>query len=129
MVRQDIYPARAGAQIQPEVYGNFSEHLGRCIYEGLYVGEDSAIPNVNGMRTDVVEALRNIQLPVLRWPGGCFADEYHWKEGIGPKADRKRIVNTNWGYVVEDNRSAASPTSTATSAPAPCRRWPSGSST
>ena len=70
MVRQDIYPARAGAQIQPEVYGNFSEHLGRCIYEGLYVGEDSAIPNVNGMRTDVVEALRNIQLPVLRWPGG-----------------------------------------------------------
>lgn len=103
MVRQDIYPARAGAQIQPEVYGNFSEHLGRCIYEGLYVGEDSAIPNVNGMRTDVVEALRNIQLPVLRWPGGCFADEYHWKEGIGPKADRKRIVNTNWGYVVEDN--------------------------
>ena len=103
MVRQDIYPARAGAQIQPEVYGNFSEHLGRCIYEGLYVGEDSAIPNVNGMRTDVVEALKNIQLPVLRWPGGCFADEYHWKEGIGPKADRKRIVNTNWGYVVEDN--------------------------
>ena len=103
MVRQHIYPARRGARIQPEVYGNFSEHLGRCIYEGLYVGENSPIPNVNGMRTDVVEALKNIQLPVLRWPGGCFADEYHWKEGIGPKETRKRIVNTNWGYVVEDN--------------------------
>ncbi len=102
-MRYVVQPYIKRAQIQPEVYGNFSEHLGRCIYEGLYVGEDSAIPNVNGMRTDVVEALRNIQLPVLRWPGGCFADEYHWKEGIGPKADRKRIVNTNWGYVVEDN--------------------------
>lgn len=63
--------------IHPEVYGHFSEHLGRCIYEGLYVGEDSEIPNVNGMRKDVVEALKEMQIPVLRWPGGCFADEYH----------------------------------------------------
>lgn len=71
--------------INKNIYGNFSEHLGRCIYNGIYVGEDSSIPNVNGMRTDVVEALRHIKLPVLRWPGGCFADEYHWKDGIGPK--------------------------------------------
>ena len=103
MIHHVIFPAQKGATIRPEIYGNFSEHLGRCIYEGLYVGENSPIPNVNGMRTDVVEALKNIQLPVLRWPGGCFADEYHWKEGIGDKSKRKRIVNTNWGGVVEDN--------------------------
>lgn len=91
------------AKIDPCIYGHFAEHLGRCIYEGLYVGEDSVIPNVNGMRTDVVEALKNIKIPVLRWPGGCFADEYHWKDGIGPKETRKRMINTHWGGVVEDN--------------------------
>lgn len=90
-------------RIEPEVYGHFSEHLGRCIYEGLYVGEDSDIENVNGMRTDVVEALRELQVPVLRWPGGCFADEYHWKDGIGDKQNRKKMINTHWGGVVEDN--------------------------
>lgn len=89
--------------IKPEIYGNFSEHLGRCIYEGLYVGENSDIPNVNGMRIDVVEALKEMKLPVLRWPGGCFADEYHWMDGIGPKETRKKIINTHWGGVVEDN--------------------------
>ncbi len=89
--------------IEPEVYGHFSEHLGRGIYEGIFVGEDSDIPNVNGMRTDVVEALKELKVPVLRWPGGCFADEYHWKDGIGPKENRKRMVNTHWGGVVEDN--------------------------
>lgn len=89
--------------IAPEIYGHFSEHLGRCIYEGLYVGENSEIPNVNGMRTDVVEALKEIKIPVLRWPGGCFADEYHWKDGIGPKEKRKKMINTHWGGVVEDN--------------------------
>lgn len=89
--------------IAPEIYGHFSEHLGRCIYEGLYVGEDSEIPNVNGMRTDVVEALKELKVPVLRWPGGCFADEYHWKDGIGPKESRKKMINTHWGGVVEDN--------------------------
>lgn len=89
--------------IQPELYGHFSEHLGRCIYEGLYVGEDSEIPNVNGMRTDVVEALKEIKIPVLRWPGGCFADEYHWKDGVGPKETRKKMINTHWGGVLEDN--------------------------
>ena len=89
--------------IAPEIYGHFSEHLGRCIYEGIFVKPDSGIPNVNGMRCDVVEALKEIRVPVLRWPGGCFADEYHWKDGIGPLESRKRMVNTHWGGVVEDN--------------------------
>lgn len=89
--------------INPEIYGHFSEHLGRCIYEGLYVGEDSDIPNTNGMRNDVVTALKEMQIPLLRWPGGCFADEYHWKDGIGPKENRKKMINTHWGGVVEDN--------------------------
>lgn len=91
------------SKIEPEIYGHFSEHLGRCIYEGIFVGENSDIPNVNGMRTDVVEALKELKVPVLRWPGGCFADEYHWKDGIGPKEGRKRMINTHWGGVVEDN--------------------------
>ena len=98
-----VNPNKRGAKINRNIYGHFSEHLGRCIYNGLFVGENSSIPNVNGMRTDVVEALKNIRVPVLRWPGGCFADEYHWKDGIGPKETRKRMVNTNWGGVVEDN--------------------------
>ncbi|MBE6929607.1 MAG: alpha-N-arabinofuranosidase [Ruminococcaceae bacterium] len=98
-----INPNQRISVIHKNIYGNFSEHLGRCIYEGLYVGNDSPIPNVNGMRTDVVNALREIGLPVLRWPGGCFADEYHWKDGIGPKAARKKMINTHWGGVVEDN--------------------------
>lgn len=89
--------------ISPEIYGQFSEHLGRGIYGGLYVGENSDIPNENGMRTDVVEALKEIKVPVLRWPGGCFADEYHWMDGIGPKETRKKMVNTHWGGVTEDN--------------------------
>ena len=89
--------------INKNIYGHFAEHLGRCIYQGLYVGKDSKIPNVNGMRTDVVEALKAIKAPVLRWPGGCFADEYHWEDGVGPQESRKRMVNTNWGGVVEDN--------------------------
>lgn len=91
------------SKINKEIYGHFSEHLGRCIYEGMYVGENSDIPNTNGMRNDVVEALKEIKIPVLRWPGGCFADEYHWKDGIGEKQDRKRMINTHWGGVVEDN--------------------------
>lgn len=94
---------RTLGKINKEIYGHFSEHLGRCIYEGIFVGEDSEIPNTNGMRNDVVEALKNIKIPVLRWPGGCFADEYHWMDGIGPKETRKRMINTHWGGVVEDN--------------------------
>ena len=90
-------------KINAEIYGHFAEHLGRCIYEGLYVGENSEVKNTNGMRTDVIEALKEIKVPVLRWPGGCFADEYHWKDGIGPKEKRKKMINTHWGGVVEDN--------------------------
>ena len=89
--------------IPAEIYGQFSEHLGRCIYEGIWVGEDSSIPNVNGYRTDVTDALRALKIPVLRWPGGCFADEYHWMDGIGPRENRPKLVNNNWGGTVEDN--------------------------
>ena len=103
MAKLTIYGDVQLNKIPKEIYGHFSEHLGRCIYGGLYVGEDSPIPNVNGMRTDVVEALKQIRVPVLRWPGGCFADEYHWRDGIGPKNSRKKMINTHWGGVVEDN--------------------------
>ncbi len=98
-----INPNQKMSKICKDIYGNFSEHLGRCIYEGLFVGKDSEIPNVNGMRKDVVEALKDMGLPVLRWPGGCFADEYHWKDGIGPLENRKKMINTHWGGVTEDN--------------------------
>lgn len=98
-----IQTKRELGKINKELYGHFSEHLGRCIYEGIFVGEDSEIPNTNGMRTDVVEALKALDIPVLRWPGGCFADEYHWMDGIGPRENRKCMINTNWGGVVEDN--------------------------
>ena len=103
MIRLTVHENEKKATISPEIYGHFSEHLGRCIYEGIFVGEDSDIPNNKGMRKDVVEALKDMQIPVLRWPGGCFADEYHWKDGIGPRENRKKMINTNWGGVVEDN--------------------------
>ncbi len=89
--------------ISRHLYGHFSEHLGRCIYGGIWVGENSSIPNTRGLRNDVVAALKRIKIPNLRWPGGCFADEYHWKDGIGPKNQRPKMVNTNWGGVTEDN--------------------------
>lgn len=101
--RLAVFEGVGKAKINKEIYGHFSEHLGRCIYNGLYVGENSDIPNVGGVRKDVMDALKDICVPVLRWPGGCFADEYHWKDGVGPKESRKRMVNTNWGGVVEDN--------------------------
>lgn len=98
-----VNPKKHKGHINRELQGHFSEHLGRCIYEGVFVGENSDIPNTNGMRNDVVEALKEMQIPVLRWPGGCFADEYHWMDGIGPKESRKKMINTHWGGVVEDN--------------------------
>ena len=103
MAKLYINEKKKQGHINPEIYGHFAEHLGRCIYEGIYVGEDSPIPNKNGMRTDVVEALKEMRIPLLRWPGGCFADEYHWMDGIGPKENRKKMINTHWGGVVEDN--------------------------
>ena len=91
------------ATISRHIYGQFSEHLGQCIYGGIWVGENSSIPNINGYRKDLVDALKKIKVPNLRWPGGCFADEYHWKDGIGPRAERPKMINTHWGGVVEDN--------------------------
>jgi alpha-N-arabinofuranosidase len=92
-----------GAVINRNIYGQFSEHLGHCIYEGVWVGEGSPIPNTRGIRNDVVAALKKLKVPVLRWPGGCFADEYHWKDGIGPRDKRPSMINTHWGGVVENN--------------------------
>ena len=76
------------ATISRHIYGQFSEHLGRCIYGGIWVGENSSIPNINGYRKDLTEALIKIKVPNLRWPGGCFADEYHWRDGVGPRSER-----------------------------------------
>lgn len=90
-------------QISKHIYGHFAEHLGNCIYGGFWVGEDSPIPNTRGIRNDVLEAMREIKPPVIRWPGGCFADTYHWKDGIGPRESRPSIINTHWGGVTEDN--------------------------
>jgi alpha-L-arabinofuranosidase len=89
--------------IDRHIYGQFAEHLGHCIYGGFWVGEDSDIPNTRGIRNDVVAALKELSVPNLRWPGGCFAEEYHWMDGIGPRTDRPSIVNTHWGGVTEDN--------------------------
>jgi alpha-L-arabinofuranosidase len=89
--------------INPNIYGHFAEHLGRCIYEGVWVGEDSAIPNTGGIRNDVVAALRKLKPAVIRWPGGCFADDYHWQDGVGPQDQRPVRVNIHWGEVVEPN--------------------------
>jgi alpha-L-arabinofuranosidase len=91
------------ATISRHIYGQFSEHLGRCIYGGIWVGENSTIPNINGYRKDLTEAIKKINIPNLRWPGGCFADEYHWRDGVGPRNERPKMINTHWGGVVEDN--------------------------
>ncbi len=96
--------ADQGQQLIPkEIYGQFAEHLGTCIYGGIWVGPDSDIPNTDGYRNDVLQALKDLQIPVLRWPGGCFADEYHWMDGIGPRDQRPSMQNNNWGGVIEDN--------------------------
>ena len=98
-----LRPSDAKEKINKEIYGQFAEHLGTCIYGGLWVGKDSDIPNTQGYRNDVLQALKDIKVPVMRWPGGCFADEYHWMDGIGPQENRPRMVNNNWGGTVEDN--------------------------
>lgn len=89
--------------VRPEFHGHFAEHLGSCIYGGLWVGKNSPIPNVEGYRRQAVEYLRELGIPVLRWPGGCFADDYHWRDGIGPVSERPKRVNIHWGGYVEDN--------------------------
>ncbi|WP_134090243.1 alpha-N-arabinofuranosidase [Olivibacter sp. XZL3] len=99
-----LVPGPDTITISRHIYGHFAEHLGRCIYDGIYVGEDNGtIPHTNGVRNDVIEALKKLHIPNLRWPGGCFADTYHWKDGIGPKGKRPSIVNTWWGGVTENN--------------------------
>src|SRR5690242_7191832 len=95
--------ARPGPVISKYVYGQFAEHLGTGIYGGLWVGPDSRIPNTRGWRNDVVGALKALHVPLVRWPGGCFADQYHWRDGIGPRAQRPVRINTNWGGVYENN--------------------------
>ena len=89
--------------VRPELHGHFAEHLGSCVYGGIWVGRNSPIPNVNGFRKAAVDYLKELGIPVLRWPGGCFADDYHWRDGIGPAARRPRSVNIHWGNYVEDN--------------------------
>jgi alpha-N-arabinofuranosidase len=140
-VNLTIDVAKPGAVINKDVYGQFAEHLGTGIYEGMWVGPQSKIPNTKGWRNDVVGALKAMHVPLVRWPGGCFADEYHWKDGIGPRNKRPVKVNTNWGGVEESTPSvrtnsstwsrcwARTPTSTATWVPAARRRCRSGSST
>ncbi|WP_316799797.1 alpha-N-arabinofuranosidase [Pedobacter frigidisoli] len=89
--------------ISKHIYGHFSEHLGRCIYDGFWVSPNSTVPNKGRIRMDIVAALKKINIPNLRWPGGCFADEYHWRDGIGAPKKRPKMINTNWGGVTEDN--------------------------
>lgn len=98
-----IHADQGKETIHKEIYGQFAEHLGTCIYGGIWVGPDSPIPNTDGYRNDVLQALRDLHIPVLRWPGGCFADEYHWMDGIGPRDQRPTMQNNNWGGVIEDN--------------------------
>ncbi len=99
-----VHAGKGKDTINKNIYGHFAEHLGRCIYGGLYVGDsNTTIPNKNGIRLDVMAALKKLKVPVLRWPGGCFADTYHWKDGVGPKANRPAMLNVWWGNVKEDN--------------------------
>jgi alpha-N-arabinofuranosidase len=101
--RLAVYPGAEIATIRPELHGHFAEHLGGCTYGGLWVGKNSRIPNINGHRKQAVEYLRELGIPVLRWPGGCFADDYHWRDGIGPGEKRPKTVNIHWGNYTEDN--------------------------
>jgi len=102
-VQLSVDASRPGAKIDRNIFGQFAEHLGTGIYEGIWVGLDSKIPNTRGIRNDVVAALRALKVPNVRWPGGCFADEYHWRKGIGPNNQRAVTLNPNWGGVTEPN--------------------------
>ena len=99
----EIQLANEIGTVRPELHGQFAEHLGSCVYGGLWVGRNSSIPNIDGYRKDAVQYLKALSIPVLRWPGGCFADDYHWRDGIGPAGKRPRSVNSHWGNYVEDN--------------------------
>jgi alpha-N-arabinofuranosidase len=101
--RVAVLPQEPIEQIQPYLHGHFAEHLGELVYPGVYVGPESSTPNTDGVRNDVVEALRPLEIPVLRWPGGCFADDYHWRDGIGPREQRPMRINAHWGMAEEPN--------------------------
>lgn len=103
MQKITVHADRGRTRINRHIYGHFAEHLGRCIYDGFWVGEETSIHNIRGIRRDVVEALRGLRIPNLRWPGGCFADEYHWMDGIGSRTNRPAMVNTHWGGLTENN--------------------------
>lgn len=140
-IEMTVDTAKPGGKIDRNIFGQFAEHLGTGIYGGVWVGKDSPIPNVRGIRKDVVAALRAIRVPNVRWPGGCFADEYHWRHGIGPAKDRRVTINSNWAARpnqtaseptsswTSPTRSAATPISPSISAPAPWPRRPNGSNT
>src|SRR5947199_3070564 len=100
-VEVTIDASHPGAKIDRNIFGQFAEHLGHGIYEGIWVGPDSPIPNTRGIRNDVVAALKPLHVPNVRWPGGCFADEYHWRKGVGPADKRVVTLNPNWGGVTE----------------------------
>lgn len=102
-VRLEVQADRPGPTISPDIFGQFAEHLGTGIYGGIWVGPTSSIPNVRGIRNDVVQALRAIHVPNVRWPGGCFGDNYHWRNGIGPRSARPATLNPDWGGVIEPN--------------------------
>jgi alpha-L-arabinofuranosidase len=101
--RVRVEAGKPGPTIGKNIYGQFAEHLGSGVYGGLWVGERSSIPNTHGLRNDVLQALKDLHVPVVRWPGGCFADQYHWRDGIGPRNQRKKTVNASWGGVIDDN--------------------------
>jgi alpha-N-arabinofuranosidase len=98
-----VHPEVAVGKIRPELHGHFAEHLGSCVYGGLWVGKRSPVANINGFRKQAVGYLKALGIPVLRWPGGCFADDYHWRDGIGPAEKRPKRVNIHWGNYTEDN--------------------------
>ena len=102
-VRLEVKARQPGSKISRQIFGQFAEHLGSGIYGGIWVGPDSPIPNVRGIRSDVVAALRAIRVPNVRWPGGCFGDNYHWRNGVGPRARRPATLNPDWGGVIEPN--------------------------
>jgi alpha-N-arabinofuranosidase len=95
----EVETDQPGPIISRHIFGQFAEQLGTCVYDSIWVGKDSPIPNVRGIRSDVVAALREIQMPNIRWPGGCFADAYHWRNGIGPRDQRPRMRNDTWGQI------------------------------
>jgi alpha-N-arabinofuranosidase len=104
--RVEVQTSTEIGTIRPELHGHFAEHLGSCVYGGLWVGKNSKISNIDGYRKQAVDWLKAVGVPVLRWPGGCFADDYHWRDGIGPAARRKRSVNIHWGITPKTTASA-----------------------